>query len=157
MTYHERIVDERPTTVLELLELIGGSRPDWHERAVCRGRASTMFPTSTQGVALDYRPALALCAVCPVLDRCRAASAKEAHGVWGGLVRERRPGNEGVLAVVATGGWWTASQIAARLDMTVGRVRRRLAQLEREGLVELRPADPPTPTHYRKRQRKEEP
>ena len=155
MTYVERIVDDRPTSAVELLVLIGSSRPAWHGRAACTGQGDVMFPTSVQGVALDYRPALALCRSCEVEALCRRTSADERHGVWGGVVRERRAVADAVAALVDLGGWWTASQIAARLDVAVGRVRRRLSQLEREGVVDVRPGRPPTPTHYRKHQRKE--
>lgn len=63
----------------------------WRKAAACRGRAAVMFPTHTgPGHRVDYRPALALCATCPVAAPCRAAGADEPDGVWGGTTPAMR-------------------------------------------------------------------
>ena len=58
----------------------------WRRDAACRGMTAAMFPETRSGwpAAAVYGPALALCAGCPVAGPCRAAGAREHHGVWGG-------------------------------------------------------------------------
>lgn len=64
----------------------------WQERAACREVDPELFfphPSDEAGAAV----AKAVCATCPVLDRCREEGLmnREPYGVWGGLdERERR-------------------------------------------------------------------
>lgn len=63
----------------------------WQANAACRGADTGLFfPVGDHGLQPDYRPALAICAGCPVMDDCREASAREPFGVWGGTVPEER-------------------------------------------------------------------
>ncbi|MDA8314904.1 MAG: WhiB family transcriptional regulator [Actinomycetota bacterium] len=62
----------------------------WYARAACRGRPVSIFFTS---VGVDQSPAKAICARCPVQERCLedALARREPYGVWGGLsLQERR-------------------------------------------------------------------
>jgi hypothetical protein len=59
--------------------------PEWRARAACRGRIDLDFiEPRTPTEAEQCR---ALCAVCPVLDQCRAEALTtgEVWGIWGGL------------------------------------------------------------------------
>ena len=65
-------------------------RPEWHQRARCRGRTAVMFPTSTRTDV--HALAEALCAGCPVAARCLAYALADPSllGVWAGTdARER--------------------------------------------------------------------
>jgi WhiB family redox-sensing transcriptional regulator len=65
-------------------ELLRLARPSWFDRSACaRPGAPDMFPTTQAGTAA----ALACCASCEVMVRCRstAIARGERHGVWGGL------------------------------------------------------------------------
>lgn len=64
------------------------ARPLWHKYAACRGKGpADWFPERGQTLA----PALAVCAGCPVADRCRdTALAGGEKGVWGGLSEVQR-------------------------------------------------------------------
>lgn len=55
----------------------------WSEHAACKGRTALFFPVGEDPES--YKPALAICAVCPVRDECLAdALAKgEMDGVRG--------------------------------------------------------------------------
>jgi WhiB family redox-sensing transcriptional regulator len=64
----------------------------WRQQAECRGLDSEIFyPTSEDDDAAAE--AKVICAMCPVREPCleHALTAREKHGVWGGLdERERR-------------------------------------------------------------------
>jgi WhiB family transcriptional regulator, redox-sensing transcriptional regulator len=70
----------------------------WQNRAACRGAPLELFfgPDGERPGERDRRErdALALCAVCPVLDTCRrhALVMPETHGVWGGTTEATRAG-----------------------------------------------------------------
>jgi WhiB family redox-sensing transcriptional regulator len=82
--------------VLEAL-MIGGhwsdfaglaQRPEWHQRAACRGMGSSTFFRSGRTAA---RLAMAFCQICPVADQCRAAALEAGEvGVWGGTTTQQR-------------------------------------------------------------------
>jgi WhiB family redox-sensing transcriptional regulator len=65
-------------------------------RAACAEGNPHMFfhPEGERGPAREQREraAVALCAVCPVVEACRAhgLSAREPYGVWGGLTESDR-------------------------------------------------------------------
>lgn len=62
-------------------------RPDWHDDAACRGMCPDLwFPARGE----DPRPAKAVCATCPVIERCAEAGWAEYFGVWGGLSERAR-------------------------------------------------------------------
>ena len=64
-------------------------RPTWMARGACRDRPDVnFFPARGE----DARPAMALCAECPVAEQCLAYAVREGLlGVWGGTSeRERR-------------------------------------------------------------------
>ncbi len=61
----------------------------WMAAAACRGQDPELwFPR----VGLPTGQALAICAECPVRERCAdyAEDMREQHGVWGGLNVEQR-------------------------------------------------------------------
>ncbi len=66
---------------------IAGRRPSWWTDAACRGVGSAVFFLDRGG---DTRPALALCAECPVTSECAAAGAGEDFGVWAGTTPQQR-------------------------------------------------------------------
>ena len=67
---------------------------DWMDFAVCRGHSHLFFPnTSITGRARAKlnKEALALCAVCPVIEACRDYGvATQSSGIWGGETEEER-------------------------------------------------------------------
>jgi hypothetical protein len=66
---------------------IAGRRPSWWTDAACRGVGSAAFFLDRGG---DTRPALALCAGCPVIAECAAAGAAEEFGIWAGTTPTER-------------------------------------------------------------------
>ena len=67
-----------------LWELAAAREAPWRALAACRGQTELMFPESERGQPVDFAPALAVCAGCPVVEPCRQAGVRERHGVWGG-------------------------------------------------------------------------
>jgi WhiB family redox-sensing transcriptional regulator len=69
---------------------------DWQLRAACRGADSELFfhPSGERDPARTRRElaAKAVCARCPVIDRCldHALALREPYGVWGGRSEEER-------------------------------------------------------------------
>lgn len=67
---------------------------DWRHNAVCRGEDPDMFfPIGDTGPALlQVREAKAVCARCPVIERCLqwALESGQDFGVWGGLSEAER-------------------------------------------------------------------
>src|SRR5437763_17171559 len=63
--------------------------PAWRIRAACKGRLDLDFIDPTPAEAEHCR---ALCAACPVLERCRAEALAtgEPWGIWGGLTADGR-------------------------------------------------------------------
>lgn len=61
-------------------------RPRWHLQAACRGKPTEWF-FPAKGQPSSY--AKAVCAECPVIDRCAAAGAGEA-GIWAGETERNR-------------------------------------------------------------------
>lgn len=77
---------------LPILRALIDQRPDWFDRAACRGLGPDLFYPDTVGP--NVGPAKAICAGCPVRQECleRGLDASEGFGVWGGLSpKERRP------------------------------------------------------------------
>lgn len=88
---------------------------DWQLDAACRGRDSAVFfhPGNERGPRREERErrAKAICAACPVMDRCRehALVVEETFGTWGGLterelrvlITRRRSDRRAGTAVVA--------------------------------------------------------
>lgn len=123
-------------TADQLLDLLDTWRPEWHQQAMCRGRVDVMFPPLSVGRSTDYEPALALCRVCPVVEQCRQSSVLEDNGVWGGVVREQRLGNDQLLRTMRReGGNWSALEVAARFGWSERNAHRRLAKLLDRGLI----------------------
>lgn len=64
---------------------------DWRSRGTCRDLDTAVFfhPDLERGQSRDARTAAAqaVCARCPVLERCRehALTVREPYGTWGGL------------------------------------------------------------------------
>ena len=79
-----------PVSPAWLVELAAAREAPWRALAACRGQTAVMYPESERGHPADYAPALVLCRGCPVVEPCRAAGAREHHGVWGGLTPARR-------------------------------------------------------------------
>ena len=58
----------------------------WHAEAACRGvGADVFFPANGSGNTINWGPALAVCARCPVRRACLnyALRTEQRHGVWG--------------------------------------------------------------------------
>ncbi len=64
----------------------------WCHLAACRGMATGLFfPEPARPGPAVVAEAKAVCARCPVRERCLAVGLREEHGIWGGLtVGERR-------------------------------------------------------------------
>lgn len=69
---------------------------EWQEQGACREASPDIFfhPEAERGQSRARRVqrAKAICATCPVLDRCRehALAVREPYGVWGGLTEDER-------------------------------------------------------------------
>lgn len=67
---------------------------EWRDRAACRNSDPDLFfPVGSTGPALEeIRAAKALCARCPVQDRCLAFALEtnQDAGIWGGATEEER-------------------------------------------------------------------
>lgn len=75
---------------------------DWRARGACQGQPTRIFYPDSIGAGRprndgtsradqDVAPALALCAVCPVLLDCRTwALHHETDGIWGGMTEHER-------------------------------------------------------------------
>jgi hypothetical protein len=84
------ITQDQRDDVVDIAALLEQLRPSWQVKAACRGQVAVMFPTSAPGKKeRDFRPALAICARCVVIDECRRFGAEETHGVWGARVMDR--------------------------------------------------------------------
>lgn len=74
----------------ELLADLGLARPDWQQRAACRGVDPDMFFPERGGATREIK---AVCDACPVEEECLlyALANGELFGIWGGRSeRERR-------------------------------------------------------------------
>lgn len=87
----------------------------WSPQAACRGEETALFfpeggsyigdPNHEKRLKLkeEAKEALSICAVCPVLQKCRTQTLGEEYGIWGGMTeRERRAARKQHQAVVAT-------------------------------------------------------
>lgn len=69
---------------------------EWQWEGACMGADSAVFfsPEAERGMKRQRREeaAKALCATCPVIERCRehALAVHEPYGVWGGLTESER-------------------------------------------------------------------
>ncbi|MFJ1754767.1 WhiB family transcriptional regulator [Kitasatospora sp. NPDC088134] len=69
---------------------------DWQLRGACRSADARLFfhPPGERGQAHDDRDraAKAVCARCPVRERClgHALETRERYGIWGGRTEEER-------------------------------------------------------------------
>jgi WhiB family redox-sensing transcriptional regulator len=73
-------------------------RPEWHQRAACRGMGHGSF---VRGEKADYGPTRELCDGCPVRQDCLEAALADDSlvGLWGGTTdRERRELRRGAVA-----------------------------------------------------------
>lgn len=72
-------------------------KPDWFNRAACRGLSPELFFTDKEkNMHADTTHARQVCRQCPVIMECLlyAIEQKEDFGVWGGTTpRHRRPRN----------------------------------------------------------------
>ena len=75
------------------MQVLDGST-DWRHDAACLDEDPELFfPIGKGGpAAAQIIKAKAVCAGCPVLEKCRAhgLSVREPYGVWGGLTEEDR-------------------------------------------------------------------
>lgn len=64
----------------------------WYHLAACRGTPTALFfPDPGRPDMAAVVEVKAVCAHCPVRERCLAVGLREEHGIWGGLtVGERR-------------------------------------------------------------------
>lgn len=69
---------------------------EWQYDGACMGADADLFfsPEAERGLKRERREtaAKALCADCPVIERCRehALTVREPYGVWGGLTESDR-------------------------------------------------------------------
>jgi WhiB family redox-sensing transcriptional regulator len=72
----------------------GTSAGDWRHRAACADEDPELFfPIGNTGPALlQIEDAKAVCATCPVVDRCLqwALESGQDAGVWGGMPEDER-------------------------------------------------------------------
>jgi WhiB family transcriptional regulator, redox-sensing transcriptional regulator len=88
---HRAIID-----VFGFLDAIP-ERPEWHERAACRGMGADIFFIDRGG---DPRPARQICATCPVRQECYDFAnqhPKERFGIWGQQSERQRRGYKVLL------------------------------------------------------------
>jgi hypothetical protein len=83
----ERLVVEGGHVGLAHVAGIAGRRPSWWASAACRGVGVAAFFLDRGG---DTRPALALCARCPVTAECAEAGRNEPHGIWAATTPQQR-------------------------------------------------------------------
>ncbi|MCT2587775.1 WhiB family transcriptional regulator [Actinophytocola gossypii] len=79
----------RTDSLWELLDLGDPASTEWMRDGLCaQTDPEEFFP----GKGGDLRPAKAVCAGCPVLDRCRdyAVGRPELSGIWGGTTARER-------------------------------------------------------------------
>lgn len=125
-------------------------RPAWQHRASCRGASPALFYSDDPA---DQAAAKAICATCPVADRCLSARSSE-PGLWGGLTeaerdRARAASRRGpepsladeALAAVLAGADPERPALAQLLDavpVATSTAYRYLDKARRQGLVEVR-------------------
>jgi len=77
----------RPIGSSSSASFLNGERPAWMEQAACKGVDQALFfPGSND----SHDPALAYCAICPVLDECGEMGLTERYGIWGGMSERTR-------------------------------------------------------------------
>ena len=99
----------------------------WMKDAVCRGVNQSddiFFPKVTKrGQKIDYKPAEALCRICPVRASCLAYSI--AHdirwGVWGGYSPYKRRRIPASIRHKISQAWWRRYPNSRRLQFSMGR------------------------------------
>jgi len=71
---------------LTLEDFLG--RPEWHQRAACRGETALYFSGATENV----EKATAICQTCPVREHCHqtAMGDPDLQGVWAGFTEKER-------------------------------------------------------------------
>jgi WhiB family redox-sensing transcriptional regulator len=73
-----------------LIHLLDALRPDWVDKAACKGMTALFFPEKNEAPTADW--ARRICNTCPVQDECREYGMQERFGIWGGLSEmQRRP------------------------------------------------------------------
>ncbi len=84
---HWLITPEAPEGRLTLEDYL--PRPEWHQRAACRGVGPTGF---VRGPKADYEAAGGLCADCPVRQQCLEVALADDSlvGLWGGTTDVER-------------------------------------------------------------------
>ena len=85
----------RPTRRLTLEDF--QRRPDWHQRAACRGVGPSDYVRGARG---NYEAVRALCGACPVRQDCLEAALADDSlvGLWGAVEGERREMRRGRVA-----------------------------------------------------------
>lgn len=69
-----------------------GERPEWHQRAACRGTGTAIFyPERGSNTTASSAIVHGLCDGCSVRSECQTAGIEDDYGMWGGLTpRERQ-------------------------------------------------------------------
>ena len=77
---------EAPDEPLVLADFL--RRPEWHQRAACRGETALYF----SGAAENVEKATAICQACAVREECHktAMSDPDLQGVWAGFTEKER-------------------------------------------------------------------
>jgi WhiB family redox-sensing transcriptional regulator len=73
-----------------LIHFLDALRPDWVDKAACKGMTALFFPEKNEAPTADW--ARRICNTCPVQAECREYGMQERFGIWGGLSEmQRRP------------------------------------------------------------------
>lgn len=77
------------TTAFELLAAPLAEEKPWATFAACKDEPGMTFFPQTKA---ETEAALAICAICPVVDECldHAVATNERFGVWGGTTEKQR-------------------------------------------------------------------
>lgn len=90
----------RMAALLELEKLLDIPDKDfsWQEQAKCKGMTDTFFCPRGGSPTFVHNRAKAICATCPVKDRCLewALTNGVQHGVWGGMTAPERMAHLGL-------------------------------------------------------------
>jgi hypothetical protein len=87
--YNETYLEFGRLNEQRLLHALDALRPDWAERAACRGMTALFFPERGEsGHTVTW--ARQVCAGCPVRTECAEYGLHERFGIWGGMTDVER-------------------------------------------------------------------
>ena len=123
-------------------------RPEWHERAACRGMVDVFF--SEHGDGASVRKAKEVCASCPVFKECReyVENNYERYGIWAGQSADTFNRRHGPRELKH--GSWTMLRRGCECDVCVDYRRseaRRTYQLRKNRVIVRRTREFENRTH----------